>query len=201
MAILDKKPIGIIFDCDGVMIDSAVANRLLYNRVLAALGLPPLTNEQEVFAFQSTFQQALDALVPEELRPEVENASRRAINYDRDILPKIKLMPGYREFISRAQAHGLKMAIDTNRTEQGIRKVLDYFHLPSCFDPIMSSSNCEPKPSPQGVLRICETWHASPQDALFVGDSPDDRRAAEGAGACFVGFAGIDGELTINSWQ
>lgn len=34
---------GIIFDCDGVMIDSRAANAIFYNKVLAALGLPPLT--------------------------------------------------------------------------------------------------------------------------------------------------------------
>ena len=38
---------GIIFDCDGVMIDSRAANAIFYNKVLAALGLPPLTPEQE----------------------------------------------------------------------------------------------------------------------------------------------------------
>ena len=29
---------GIIFDCDGVMIDSRAANAIFYNKVLAALG-------------------------------------------------------------------------------------------------------------------------------------------------------------------
>lgn len=31
---------GVIFDCDGVMIDSRTANNIYYNRVLAWFGLP-----------------------------------------------------------------------------------------------------------------------------------------------------------------
>ena len=38
---------GVIFDCDGVMINSRAANDEFYNRVLAYFGLPPLTPEQE----------------------------------------------------------------------------------------------------------------------------------------------------------
>lgn len=36
---------GVIFDCDGVMIDSRAANDEFYNRVLAYFGLPPMTPE------------------------------------------------------------------------------------------------------------------------------------------------------------
>lgn len=32
---------GLVFDCDGVMIDSADANRRFYALALGALGLPP----------------------------------------------------------------------------------------------------------------------------------------------------------------
>lgn len=194
-------PVGIIFDCDGVMIDSAEANRFLYNRVLGVLGLPPLTREQEIFAFQATYQQALEALVPVEMHDRVPEATRTAVDYDTDILPKIKLMPGFREFIEKAHARGLKLAIDTNRTEMGIMKVLEHFHLPEIFAPIISSSNSEPKPSPQGAMKICAAWDADPARALFVGDSVDDRLAAEGAGVCFVGFNGLAGNFSVNSWE
>ena len=55
---------GIIFDCDGVMIDSRAANAIFYNKVLAALGLPPLTPEQDAYTFMATARQALEYIVP-----------------------------------------------------------------------------------------------------------------------------------------
>lgn len=45
---------GVIFDCDGVMIDSRAANDEFYNRVLAYFGLPPMTPEQEAYSFMAT---------------------------------------------------------------------------------------------------------------------------------------------------
>ena len=58
---------GIIFDCDGVMIDSRAANAIFYNKVLAALGLPPLTPEQDAYTFMATARQALEYIVPPEM--------------------------------------------------------------------------------------------------------------------------------------
>lgn len=192
---------GLIYDCDGVMIDSAAANRYLYNCILAKLGLPALSPDQERQAFQATFQQALKWLVPQELHNQLENVCKTAIDYDGDVLPKIKLMPGYREFIDKVHAKGLKQAVDTNRTDPGIHKVLDFFKLPNYFDPVISCDICEPKPSPQGTQKIAAAWQATPAQMLFIGDSPDDRSAAKSAGAIFAGFGGIEGDLTVNSWE
>lgn len=192
--------VGIIYDCDGVMIDSANANRFLYNQILSALELPPITPEQEKMAFQATFQQALERLVPPKLHNRLAEVSRSTVNYDRDIVPKIKLMPHYREFVDAAHAHGLKQGMDTNRTDAGAYKILKFFDLPPYFEPVMCATVVEPKPSPMGALRICEAWHAEPGQVLFVGDSPDDRKAAEGAGTVFAGFGGIAGTIEVDSW-
>lgn len=192
---------GIVFDCDGVMIDSAAANRSLYNAILGELGLAPITAAQEKMAFQDTFQQAIKKLVPPDLHDRIAAASARAIVYDRDILPKIMLMPGYREFLEMAYEHGLRLAIDTNRTEAGIHKVLDFLHLPQYFDPIMCCSNVEPKPSSEGPEQICAKWQVVPQQCLFVGDSPDDRTAAKGAGMIFAGFGGLRGDISVSGWE
>ena len=40
---------GVIFDCDGVLLDSRESNSIFYNRVLAVFGLPPMTPEQEKY--------------------------------------------------------------------------------------------------------------------------------------------------------
>lgn len=191
---------GIIFDCDGVMINSASANRFLYNSILAALGLPHLTPEQEVFAFQATFQAAIRELVPVELHGRIGAACDR-LNYDRDILPRIEIMPGYLEFLEKARQRGLRLAVDTNRTRSGIHKVLDFLGLPPYFNPVMSCEDVEPKPSPQGAEKICQLWRLQPGMVLFVGDSPDDMRAANAAGMVFAGFGGLRGNISARDWD
>lgn len=192
--------VGLVYDCDGVMINSAAANRFLYNSILEALSLPPITPAQEKMAFQDTFQHAIEALVPKELHHRLEEAARKAVDYDKDILPRITLMPGYREFVEAAHCHSLRQAIDTNRTELGARKILDLFQLPPYFDPVMSASQVPPKPSSEGAERICGMWGALPGQVLFVGDSPADRSAAKGAGMIFAGFGGLDGDIRVKTW-
>lgn len=192
---------GIVFDCDGVMIDSAAANRHLYNLIMQSLGLPSLTREQEIFAFQATFLDAIHALVPKNLHDRIDDICHAQINYDRDILPLIKIMPGYREFLAKAHASGLKLAIDTNRTEQGAHKVLDFLGLPNYFDPIMSCTKVEPKPSPMGARLIANAWNVAPAQCLFIGDSRDDGAAAHAAGMVFGGFGLVKGDFQIESWR
>lgn len=194
---------GIIYDCDGVMIDSAEANRYLYNRIMEIFGQPRLTPEQEKFAFQATFQHALKALIPAEFHARLEAEVPGAVDYDKDVLPKIKLMPGYRDFIERAHAMGLRQGIDTNRTDFGIAKVLDRFELPSFLNPVISSSDAAPKPSPDGVNMILKAWGAAPQEVLFVGDSEDDKKAAKLAHTFFASFNNfsLEADITIVSWN
>lgn len=200
---LEKNDLcGIIFDCDGVMIDSADANRKFYDLALGALGLPPMREEQEKFAFMATAKQALLAMVPENLHDRIDDAVRNEVNYARDVLPLIKLMPGFREFIDFAHKKGFRLAIDTNRTEEGIIRVLDFFDLPPYFNPIICSSNSKPKPSPDGAEKICRAWSAPAEKTLFVGDSENDRKTAKGAGTLFAAFGNdeLEGDLEIGDY-
>lgn len=198
---------GVIFDCDGVMIDSEEANRFFYNSILAALNLPPMTPEQEAYAFMATSIQALSKMTPEKDHGKLEDLIRTAVNYDRDVLPRTKLMPGFMDFIEKCHAAGLLQAIDTNRTDIGIARILDFFSLPNYFNPVISCSVEPPKPSPDGALAICRAWNTQPSQVLFVGDSDDDRQAAKGAGCIFAAFGGkglagdIDAKNFASLWE
>jgi len=94
---------GIIFDCDGVMIDSRAANAIFYNKVLAALGLPPLTPEQDAYTFMATARQALEYIVPPEMHQRMYEVVRTEVIYSRDIVPLLQIYPGYREFLELAR--------------------------------------------------------------------------------------------------
>ncbi|MDE5832455.1 MAG: HAD family hydrolase [Desulfovibrio sp.] len=193
---------GVIFDCDGVMIDSEEGNRYMYNKTLGALGLPPMTKEQEEYAFMATAIDAFRHMTPPEIHDRLEQIIRENIDYERDVLSRTKLMQGFEQFIHKAREKGLKLAIDTNRTELGIRRVLDFFHLPPYFDPIINSSNCAPKPAPLGAEKICAAWKTPPGKVLFVGDSENDKETAEGAGVLFAAFGGkgLSGDIEVATY-
>lgn len=193
---------GLVFDCDGVMIDSEEANRFFYNSVLAWLGLPPMDKSQEQYAFMATAIDALKTMVPENLHYKIPQAITEGMDYNRDVLPRVSLMPGFREFIEAAHKHSLRLGIDTNRTQEGIQRVLDFFSLPPYFDPVISSSICAPKPSPEGLELICKRWQTPADTILFIGDSENDRKTALNASVHFAAFGnhGIKGDIKAKNY-
>ena len=189
---------GVIFDCDGVMIDSREANNIFYNRVLAWFGLPPMTIEQENYCFMATSRQALLHIVPSSLHGQIDHVIRHEVIYQRDIVPMLRLQPGFMDFIGNLRSRGVRMAVHTNRKLDGIQTVLDIFSLPSYFNPVVAADTAAPKPSPEGTRHICAAWQCPPQHVLFVGDSEHDKEAARGAGVIFAAFNGgpLRGEIT-----
>ena len=182
------------------MINSRAANDEFYNRVLAYFGLPPMTPEQEAYSFMATAGQALRHILPKRLHGEIDRVTRDEINYQRDILPLLRLMPGFREFADELHDKGVLMAIATNRTDQGVQRVLDIFlPCPPSFDPVVTASNAAPKPSPEAHCAFVRPWGMEPPECpIFVGDSVHDKEAAEAAGVTFAAFngGGLRGRIT-----
>ena len=180
-------PLGIIFDCDGVVIDSREANITYYNYLREYLGLPKLTREQEDFVQAATVYQAMDAIFPKPLQPLLRDAARH-ISYIRDIMPHIGCYTGLHEVLDFCRSLDLRLAMNTNRTD-GMDMLLDNCRLRGYFDPIVLASDVSrPKPSPEGALLILKTWNFAPKTVLFIGDSASDKGAAEGAGIPFLCF-------------
>lgn len=177
---------GLIFDCDGVLVDSCAANVGYYNLLLRELGKPPMTREQAMYAQMAS---ALDAvrsiMTPEELEKVPEIVER--FPYRDVALPLLELQPGVLDLLAYLKEKGMRLAVHTNRGE-GMGDVLDRFALRRLFDPVMTVRIVPPKPAPDGVLRVLEAWGAAPDQVGFVGDSATDAGAARGAGVPFVAF-------------
>ena len=180
-------PYGIIFDCDGVVIDSREANIEYYNYLRGYLGLPKLTREQEDFVQAATVHQAMDAIFPKPLQPLLRDAAKR-VSYVRDIMPHITCYPGLHEVLDFCRGHGVRMAMDTNRTD-GMDQLLERCRLNGYFDPIVLAGDvASAKPAPDGALLILNRWQCGPERLLFIGDSASDRGAARGANIAFLSF-------------
>ena len=180
-------PYGIIFDCDGVVIDSREANIEYYNYLRNYLGLPRLTREQEDFVQAATVHQAMDAIFPKPLQPLLRDAAKR-VSYVRDIMPHITCYPGLHDVLDFCREHGVRMAMDTNRTD-GLDMLFERCRLSGYFDPVvLASSVPHPKPAPDGAQLILRQWKCEPDRLLFIGDSTSDKGAAQGVGIAFLSF-------------
>ncbi|MEI3479783.1 MAG: hypothetical protein V8Q84_12680 [Bilophila sp.] len=55
---------GLIFDCDGVMVDSCRVNIAYYDLLLREVGRPPVSEAQAEYVQMSTAKEALEYLLP-----------------------------------------------------------------------------------------------------------------------------------------
>ena len=179
----------VIYDCDGVMFDSFEANFAFYAQVLDRFGkAAPDRNDADVMRLLHTYssRDVLARLFADD--PRMEDALRFAASIDyRELIPFMKLEEGFVATLEELRGK-VDLAVCTNRSNS-VEVLLKDFGLDGYFDYIMTAAKVtNPKPHPEPLLKIVEHYRISPGEALFVGDSDLDRRAAEAAAVPFLSY-------------
>jgi phosphoglycolate phosphatase len=180
------KPSLIIYDCDGVLIDSRRSNEAFYNHILTHFGLPPLTPEQLDVVHAATAQEAVDFLFRgTPWLTQAQNFQRQIDNAP--FLALMRLEPHVREVLAQLRP-GYRTAIATNRG-RSLPLVLQSLGLAGLFDLTVSCYEvCRPKPHPECLQKILRHFRVRPDEALYLGDSEVDRLVAEEAGIPLVAY-------------
>ena len=182
----DTGPRAVIFDCDGVLFDSAAANLAYYDTVLAALGQAPLDAARALQAHTMAAPQLFATLFADDPAL-VEQA--RAVTRQIDYGPFYRLMqpvPELFDLLGNLKAR-YRMAMATNRgtSTQG---VVRHFGLDRFFEVAVGMLDVpRPKPFPDMLEKCLAHFGLPPDDAVYVGDAPSDYEAARTAGMRFIG--------------
>jgi len=177
---------GVVFDCDGVLVDSLDANRMYYNLIRERMGLLSMTPEEEDYVHAHSVMMSLARIIPPERMDEAQ-AVRRDFDY-RDIMPYVYLEPGLREILVLLRQKNVRLGILTNRTNT-MELVLETFDLSLFFSPVITAGRIShPKPSPEGLHRIMAAWELSREQVAYIGDTALDERAARAAGVHFWAY-------------
>ncbi|HZE21586.1 MAG TPA: HAD hydrolase-like protein [Desulfobaccales bacterium] len=176
----------IIYDCDGVLIDSRESNRAFYNHILDRFGLPPLTEAQLAEVHVLTAPGAIDFLFQGHPDRAAAQTYQKTINND-PFLPLIRLEPYIREVLIRLRSRCLT-AIATNRGKS-LPPVLHHLGLADLFDLTISAYDVtRPKPHPECLLKILTHFRLPPEAALYIGDSQVDQEVAAAAKVPFAAY-------------
>ncbi len=91
------------------------------------------------------------------------------------------------EAIAFLRQRGVKQALFTSKGRKSATMTVEKLNIHGLFDCILCGDEVErAKPYPDGVLKILSSFHIEPSHALYVGDSPLDAQAAQGAGVPFA---------------
>lgn len=176
----------IVFDCDGVLIDSLKANIKYYGDIKARLGLPALTQSEIHFVHTRTHKHAIEHIVPAE---RLDEAWAAAKGYDSSSLVSyLKRSEGVREFLWWLRDAGFRLAVNTSRTDT-MDFILKLMDLEGFFHPVITSAKVVvPKPHPEGMHMIMKAHGLSPNEVAYIGDSHVDEKTAKAAGVRFWAY-------------
>lgn len=159
----------LIFDFDGVLVDSMVATLHVLNRALKP-GTVEITRKDVI----GRGAQPLGEFAEERTTlDQVEFYARLAVAD----LKLTRFYPGVREALRELRADGYHLTIATNRAYEHTKALLSELRA---FDFTVVSTwapGCKPKPDPKIVRAAALTKHA-----LVIGDTPHDQGAAKAAG-------------------
>lgn len=176
----------IVFDNDGVLIDSYAANMHYYGSIREELGLPPLTEAEKYYVHTRTHLEAVRHIVPAD---QLDRALAFGADMDpASLAPYLKRSEGIRDFLWWLRDAGFNMAVNTSRGES-MWMILEIMELTGFFHPVIISSKVSrPKPHPEGLHRIMREHKVRPHEVAYIGDSIVDQHAAEAAGVRFWAY-------------
>lgn len=193
----------IVFDCDGVMFDSKVANINYYNALLANFGLAPMNDEEiEVVHMQSVKESVSHIFrnAPEISLDQV-HSYRETIGYA-PFLKDMKMEADLVSFLELARKH-YHLAISTNRTNTML-PLLEEFKLSHYFGKVVTAHTARrPKPAPDGLLEILEHFRCHPSESIFIGDSILDQQHAAACNVPLIAFKSpsLDAAFHVTSFM
>jgi HAD superfamily hydrolase (TIGR01509 family) len=174
----NRRVAGVIFDWDGVLLDSLGASFNVYNKIFKKMGTKLLTKE-EFLRLQSPNWYEFYAKIglPTAFWKEVDGEWLHLYQEERPRLHGDALI-----CLDSLKEAGLKLALVSNGSRVRVERELTRFRLGSYFDVVLLGEKKEElKPSPIMLERALRAMCLKPQKAVYVGDSPADIQAAKNA--------------------
>lgn len=201
-----KYPVNlIIFDFDGVIINSGQDIASAAQHVLKLFDQPVLSQEEIIsyvghgvqYLIKNCFKGCDDDFV-EQVIPVYRK------HYLKNAVVKTRLYEHVEETLKYIKKSGEdnKIALVTNKPEDLTYKILEVLGVKPYFDMVVGQESVKKmKPDPEGILQVLEQFKIPPQQAVMVGDSHVDIEAGKNAGTitCGVTYGLGDREELIKS--
>ena len=180
-----KNVDGVIFDLDGVLLDSEKLYARFWQEAAIALGYP--MTRQQALGMRSLSSAAGQAKLESYFGPGVDREvmrQKRIALMDAYIEENgVECMSGVLETVQQLKGRGLKIAIATSSPMERVERYLGPKNLLGYFDAVCSGHDVPlGKPAPDIYLRAAACIGLAPERCLAVEDSPAGIQSAFDAG-------------------
>ena len=181
---------GIIFDLDGVIVDSHAAHKKAWRQVLGSLRREVSEAELEFVVEGQKRDEILRHFLGDLDAEEVQRLGKVKDEFYRRAAHEVKLIPGVAEFISAAQAAGLGLAVATSAGRKRAEETLRDFGLIGNLGAVITGDEVQAgKPDPAVFERAAEGLGLAAEYLLVCEDAVAGVQAAKSAGMRCLGIA------------
>jgi len=180
----------VLWDLDGVLVDSAPFHFQAWRELLASLG-----RELSEADFRRTFglrnDTILSDLVGDLPAAEVERlAARKEALFRRAALGNIVPLPGALALLRLLRERGFKLALVSSTPHGNIDLILGSLGADAAFDVIVGEEDVtRGKPDPEGFLLAARRLGVPPEECVVIEDAPVGVEAAKRGGMRCVGVS------------
>jgi len=174
----------VIFDFDGVIIDSGsdIANAV--QNTLSRFKQPLLSREEVIKHVGYGSEELIRRCFPQNSSEELIKAAHQHYKqyYQDHAVIESRRYPQVEEVLQRLKSLNKKVALVTNKPEEITLKILKFFNISQYFDMVVGPESLKhKKPHPEGILKVLTAFAVTGSQAIMVGDSWVDVKAGKAA--------------------
>ncbi len=181
----------VIFDMDGVIVDSHPAHRTAWKEFLRTVGKEVSDGELDFIMEGRKREDILVHFLGPLTGPQLEEYGRMKNDLFWRAAAEVLPIPGVFEFIQCLDSEGIAMAVATSASSSRTHSTLKQMGLLHRFRAVVTGNEVSKgKPDPRVYRLACERINCPPFAAVAIEDAASGIRAAKRAGLRCVGIAG-----------
>ena len=184
----------VIFDLDGTLLDSFSVHYEVFETMFTAFGIR-IKKQQFLEVYSPNWYEVYQAMgLPQDQWQAandlwLQEAQKRHPSLFADTVAVLTKLQG-----------SPLLGLVTSGSKSRVERDLDRTDIKKYFKTIVTGDDIEnPKPHPEGLEIAMRDLGVKPKETVYVGDSYDDFKAAENAGAAFLGISSEFGSLKRNN--
>lgn len=181
---MEISPKGIIWDMDGVLVDTTLHHYQSWLEILTGI-----RDDFSWEEFASSFGMRNDLIIPKVFGKEFRKEELTSIDEKKEAtfrrLAKGKLKPlnGLVDLLKILEKDGFRMAVASSGAPENVNMVINECNLMPFFSALTNGSEVKhSKPDPEIFLLASKKLHVSPSQCIVVEDAPAGIQGAKNAG-------------------
>ena len=184
----------VIFDMDGVIVDSHPAHRKAWHEFLQSLDKDVSDEALEFILDGRKRSEIMRHFLGDLPESELAELGRMKDKLFQRIALEVKPVPGVIDFVGELRRRHIKLAIATSASRSRTESTLRNLRLTDCFATVVTGDDVpEGKSSPAIFELVCARLGAEAHHSLVLEDAPPAVKAAKAAGFRCIGVAAGNG--------